>query len=547
MGVLRAAFAFIAIVGLALGGVAGLIVPHGGVATPALAAPGGVSYVPIDPKAYISTKLATAIAQHEDDAAAQAHAAQIWAGLTRRTSQTIGGVRLATYDTWYSPCDVYPGSPVDCAVNNVNPTQATPTPAPTSSPGTGVMLAARPNPIGRNAFVVPEQFFHLPGAAPTDVFSLVKYNREMASFVKQYADAKRLWALIGSRATDIPDTISPHAIMTKPVYELLHTDRPTVLQVWAGPRLDVPPGATSAIYTPGSDTWKRIVVVVPHGVSYTPKREHICVNTYDENGNNTGHYWTSAMPEKVVPLSDFYALPANAESIQDITTARARFAQLHRLRFPGLGAPQTAKTRCPLQTFVAGRSVEALVGMHVATAEYPHVWTWETFWYQPMLTRGLPGAVGPFAHFDAKTAWWTQDGQNFRYTFNPYLEAPFGRCVFLTNAWPRNATTPGPCANVLLPPASPTPPSLTARKAVLPTSVLMPVPNLGRTTNCISCHEDATYATYGNNVTPSPGYVAHDKQPQAAGVPKSILVLNLWSLANDAPTLAPVPSPPPSP
>ncbi|HTW82580.1 MAG TPA: hypothetical protein VMD91_00775 [Candidatus Sulfotelmatobacter sp.] len=535
MGVLRAAFTFVVVVACALGGgVAGLLAVHGATSPAALAAPAAVAYVPIDPADYISTKAATAIATAQNDAAAQAHAARIWSGLTRRTNQSVDGVRLATYDTWYSPCDVFPDNPPDCQVNNANPSQATPTPAP----GGHFALAAQPNPAGRRAFVVPVQFFHEPSLAPSDVFSLVKYNREMASFVGQYANGQQLAALIGQGTAEIPDSISPRAIMTKPVYELLHTTKPTVLQVWAGPGLSVPPSSTSAIFTPGPDTWKTIVVVVPPGVRYTPKPEHVCVNTYDENGNGTGHYWTTATPEKVVPLSDFYALPANAQTIQNVQNARATFARLHRLRFPRLGATASAKFSCPLETFDAGSSVEALVAMHVATAEYPHVWTWETFWYQP-LAKGLPGAVGPFAHFDAKTAWWTQDGNRFRYTFNPYLEAGFGRCVFLTNTWPGNGATPGPCTGTL-PPASPTPPSLAAG-APLPAATNVPVPNLGRTTNCISCHENATYTVLGSKANPGPGYVAHDKQPQAK-VPQSILVLNLWSLANDAPA-PPSPSP----
>jgi hypothetical protein len=64
---------------------------------------------------------------------------------------------------------------------------------------------------------------------------------------------------------------------------------------------------------------------------------------------------------------------------------------------------------------------------------------------------------------------------------------------------------------------------------------------LGRTTNCISCHETATY-TVPANPTIAPGYVAHGSQPQVPTA-NSILVRNLWSLADRAGHPTPAPSP----
>ncbi len=84
-----------------------------------------------------------------------------------------------------------------------------------------------------------------------------------------------------------------------------------------------------------------------------------------------------------------------------------------------------------------------------------------------------------------------------------------------------------------------------ATKPFIPNLTAASVPNLGRTTNCISCHSVATYSLQGPNANPGPGYVAHDAQPQNANVPQSIKVLNMWSMANDAP-FVPSPSPVPS-
>jgi hypothetical protein len=503
-----------------------------------------IEYRAIDPGVFIPAPRASAIAAAHDDAAAQSHAAALWAGLTRRTDQKIAGIPLATFDTWYSPCDVYGPGRGDCEVNNSDPTQVTPSPLPASANGTPRTLSAGPR-IATRKLTIPVQFFHSSSLEPTDVFSLVKYNREMAQFALPYASVNRFKALIGAGTTDIPDTINTHAIMTKPVYELLWTNKPTVLQVWAGPKLEVPPGATTSVAVPGSDTWTKIVVVVPDGMRYTPKPEGYCANTYDQNGNGTGHRFLKAMPEKVVKLSDFYTLPADAQTIVSIQDMRENFRRHQRARFHALGA-SAPPAACPLVVFDTRHAVEALVAMHVATAEYKHTWTWETYWYQPMLARGLPGSVGPFTHFDARTAWWTQDGNAFRYTFNPYLEGGFGRCTFLTNNWPGGGGTPGPC-NPPIAPASPTPASHAmagAANPVIPDRTNVSVPNLGRTTNCISCHSVATYSLQGPNANPGPGYVAHDKQPQTANIPQSIRVLNMWSMANDAPF---VPSPSPAP
>ncbi|HVA29339.1 MAG TPA: hypothetical protein VNF68_14250, partial [Candidatus Baltobacteraceae bacterium] len=85
------------------------------------------------------------------------------------------------------------------------------------------------------------------------------------------------------------------------------------------------------------------------------------------------------------------------------------------------------------------------------------MWTWQTFWWTPNAT---PLDVGnpQFRHFDFGTAYWTVD------------------------------TQPGSTMN------------------------------LGETTNCISCHQQATY-TVSAYPSPVPYYVAHDDQPQIATPP----------------------------
>src|ERR1700694_4007209 len=79
---------------------------------PAKAAPGPtptpITYQPIAPAVYASPNVVATWAATRNEAATYLHAARLWSGLTAYTSQSIAGVPLAVFETWYTPCDVYP-------------------------------------------------------------------------------------------------------------------------------------------------------------------------------------------------------------------------------------------------------------------------------------------------------------------------------------------------------------------------------------------------------------------------------------------------------
>jgi hypothetical protein len=439
-----------------------------------------IHYVPIDPRVFISPQLAAKWANDHNEVAAYQHAAMLWAGLTSMTNQSYHGKQLAVYDTWFSPCDIYKQD-----TNCTSHIFRTPT----------------------EFFEVPRQFFHTPVIDSNNIFSSVRYNAEMKSFVDTgfggapYTTGLGLLGAMAAGQTNLVDTAVPSSMAIKPTYEVLSGTAPTVLPYWKGPVLDVPRGSTTSPFTPGDDTWLQAVLVDPTGHATNHKPISYCVNTYNADGEVIGHHThtIAAGGYRVVPLSDFYAIPLTSADQATLARARADF-RTHQIanmkRVIGV-SPAATVQGCALAKIA--NPVVALIAMHVTSAEFHDTWTWQTFWWQPDV-KPLPGSHGPFSHFDMKTAWWTVDRApyGYRYTFNPYLEAPFGLTTFISNAWPLTGK-PGSVAN------------------------------LGRTTNCISCHETATY-TWATAPSPGPGYVAHGSQPQMGGI-NQIQTRNLWSLA----------------
>lgn len=450
---------------------------------PRATAAGAIVYTPIDPKIFVGHNTAAKWAQTHNEPAVSQHAVALWNGLTALTDQRLAGQRLAVFSTWYTPCEVYP--------NKTNCNHA---------------IVHDPTDIE-----VPQQFFRTPRLSATNVFSGVKYNREMVSFIEQgyqglsYANGKGLVKAIDNGLTNLIDTAPPSAMMTKPVYQLVSMTQPTVIHYWQGPGLNVPLGASTSPLVPDVNTWLKIVVVDPTGKETNTKPRTFCADTIDPYGAVVAHatYTAPARSYKVVPLSEFYWLPMSVAGPAHVAELRARFTAMQERRLvASYGRRALAQDPgCPDVTPV--NPALLFVGMHVVSAELNDVWTWQTFWWTPN-AKPLPGAQGPFAHFDYATAYWTIDKPpyGYRYAFNPYLEAGFGTNVFITPAF----TAKGPGS----------------------------VMNLGRTTDCISCHEAATW-TVNPSPAPSPGYVAHGDQPQVAVKnSKSILARNLWSLADRA-------------
>jgi hypothetical protein len=456
--------------------VPGMHAAFSGAAQPA-AGPRAIRYVPIDPSVFVSRKTVARWAATKNAAAARNHAITLWDGLTAKTGQSFRGVNLSVYDTWYTPCEIYPRTKT-CGHGIIH--------QPT-------MLDLEP----------PEQFFHLPRVSGSDILSGVRYNAEMKAFVDAgyggapYTTGAGLVKAMKAGRKDLPDSASPHAMMLKPTYELLSSTQPTVITYWAGPGLKVGLGASTSPLVPDATTWLKVAVIDPTGKATNAKPVRFCANTIDPSGAvvSSSYYTVPARAYRVIPLAQFYAIPVSSAELHVIARNRAAMQQREREDLAGSG--KSTNVGCPSVT--PPNPVAALVGMHVVTAELKDVWTWQTFWWNPT-TRPLPGAGTQFKYFDLATAYWVVDVKPFgwRYAFNPYLETGFGTDTFGTPYWPRRGR----------------------RGSTI---------NLGLTTNCISCHAQATY-TLVPNAKPTPIYVAHGYQPQLR-LRNAIKTRNLWSLA----------------
>lgn len=447
----------------------------------------GIRYVPISPAVFVSQTTMAQWVKTRNERAIDAHAIALWDGLTAPANEVFHGVPLAIYDTWYSPCQIYPapppGAPSTCTSQIVN--------QPT-------FLGLEP----------PEQFFHSPATTASDILTSVRYNQEMTAFVdtgydgSPYTTGVGLVKAIDVGQTNLVDSTAPTAMMLKPTYDLFSSTQPTVIGYWKGPGLNESLGSSTSPLVPGPKTWLTIAVIDPTGKATNAIPRTYCANTVDPAGNVVASSTYVAPPRsyRVIPLSQFYSIPVTASEIGAIEAERAAFtrrqiAELYRRYGRATPAPG-----CPSVT--PPHPVAALVGMHVVTTEQKDVWTWQTFWWNPN-ARPLPGARRGFQHFDYATAYWKVDRPpyGYRYAFNPYLEGGFGTATFGTTYWPAQGK---------------------------PGSVI----NLGITTNCISCHSQAVYAE-NLKVDLKNIYVAHGSQPQLT-LPKSILTRNLWSLGDRA-------------
>ncbi|HTX60399.1 MAG TPA: hypothetical protein VMH02_12095, partial [Verrucomicrobiae bacterium] len=77
------------------------------------AAAGSIAYVPISSSVFVNPAVVAQWAKTHNEAAVARHAVTLWNGLTAPTNESFNGVRLAVYDTWYTPCEIY-GVSKDC-------------------------------------------------------------------------------------------------------------------------------------------------------------------------------------------------------------------------------------------------------------------------------------------------------------------------------------------------------------------------------------------------------------------------------------------------
>jgi hypothetical protein len=314
--------------------------------------------------------------------------------------------------------------------------------------GEGGALRARGRQLDRG-FHSPVQFHH-PGAVAATattgwqeerLVAGVKYDMSSAEHVwtHDYVDSTRLSALNDSfPATPIDArNIVPFpntAVATKPVYWVVSRTEMTVMPYWAGVDASTDPAQ------PTPSTWTQFVVVDPTGTRVG--------QTVDVSANGTTY------PSEVIGLDRLYSFALTQDEVDAVLStdpaSDVEFAtdSVEVLVIRGDSTVQEMR-----QVGVGDRA--ALVAMHVATKEIGN-WTWQTFWWTPdpdddPLSRDKPAAVtGPFRSFAMQQAYYMTvpsgpaQGED-QVTFNPYLETAFANVGTTSNCMSchQTATWPG--------------------------------------------------------------------------------------------------------
>jgi hypothetical protein len=260
-----------------------------------------------------------------------------------------------------------------------------------------------------------------------------------------------------------------------------HPDGMTVFPYW-DPNYPPPPGGK----TPGSDTWRKCVIVDPGGKHVGETR------TVDCNG-------TKAKPNpvraKVIGLNRFYAVKLSTKD--DVVDAQAVLKS----------SPADRKPPGDRHADIGDYLV--LVAMHVTTKEMAN-WTWQTFWWSltPNVSngRGRPQSVkGVWRNYEMCTAYSMVTPRSAKgrpsACFNPYLETDLGPTKFfkVDNQW------------------------------------FPPDPMAGTRSNCMSCHVRAAFGEVGPRTANygrifNEGYLAPN-DPYFDGLTKTDF---LWSIPGNA-------------
>ncbi len=351
------------------------------------------------------------------------HAWELWAALTAKSGQSVGGQELPIWETWYSRTEVYdPAGPI-------------------------ALRRDRPR---RRSLMVPKQIIHdRPVAAqlatPTNeetairVLSGVKYDEIAARHVwsHQYNNPNQLTAINNSfgPGTPIADrkiVAFPHrAALLKPTYWIIkqsgQNQTLTLLPYWPWPN-ETAPQTTDYPTWPQSITWKTYAAVDPSGqkVGQTVQGQILLWDGTNKNQKPTNPYNYTA---KVVGLDSFYHFTLTADDIAAINASNTN-----------------QKINIIINTTTGEATPEAgdyavLIGMHVTTKEIDD-WTWQTFWWTPdpnanPLSRDQTKEVeGIWKQFAMSPAYYMVEppaskspGQDL-VGYNPYLEldlAPIGQ------------------------------------------------------------------------------------------------------------------------
>ena len=352
------------------------------------------------------------------------HSWNLWAGMTSPSASSFGGSTLPIWETWCGNSEVF------------------------ASQSCETLSSASRN------FQSPSQHTHLihqgisTPATNSQVVSFNKYNPAMANYLLQpqiqngstysYTNGDSLVALNASwpvgtstanrsvnQAPYTPATPSNQgsaAIESKPVMLIVKAVGLTAMPLWRGPSDSWNPS------NPTPETWKTCVLVDPNNnapASTAPVAYNPAIHLGSINRNNTDNSLSGqtagcvASAYLYAPASTLYTFVLSSDAAKDFNNAQGGNA-------------------------VAG-DFAAVVAMHVSTKEISN-WVWQTFWWQPGsdTPSSFPGdktnmttkVTGPWSNFAMCNAWSQTKGANsnqMNVCFNPYLETSPGIPVGITS------------------------------------------------------------------------------------------------------------------
>lgn len=386
---------------------------------------------------------------HYDSVNVYKHAWGIWAGLTAKTDQVYAGDTLLAYQTWLGVTEVQTeiikGSK---ACDGLTKTMRA--------------AFARPHQFGHHLLPLERaQFLQMQEDSVTKNAQLmvtVSYDPNASCYAIKNQILKQSVLNTYAKAGGI-GAIPPFpskAITTKPTYYIVEqSDGMVRLPVWPGP-----PSKLEAF---GPDRWNNYVYVDMKN-QQQPNKPCVPVSR-----NTTS---PDSIANATVNLNDFIHFSLDEQMANHINRSDST---------EGVSGKHRAK---------AGE-VAILICMHVATKEISN-WTWQTYNWAPNPNdpqAPSSGAIaslrpsqlqGAASHYAMSAAYamvlpnqpvtgGTNTGVQPLFAYNPYLEAGF------------HGTAPERGADFQLP------------------SVLLPGPQFGVQTNCMSCHAMATQSN-------APGY-----------------------------------------
>ncbi|QEC40190.1 hypothetical protein [Pseudobacter ginsenosidimutans] len=384
-----------------------------------------------------------------DSVSVYKHGWGIWAGLTAKTDQVYGGDTLLAYQTWLGVTEVQ--------TQIVNGSKACDASAKTMR-----AVLSRPHQFGHHLSPIERaqllqvqedsvtkhaQFMVTVSYDPNAACYAIKNQILKQSVLNTYAKAGGIGAI---------PPFPQKAITIKPSYYIAEASDGLV-------RIPVWPGQPSKLEAFGPDKWNNYVYVDMSN-KQQPNKPLVPVKI-----NTTS---PDSIANATVNLNDFIHFSIDEQMASHINKSDST---------EGVQGKHRAK---------AGE-VAILVCMHVATKEISN-WTWQTYYWAPnpatpfapssnVVASLRPSQLqGAASHYAMQTAYamvlpnqpitgGTNVGVQPLLTYNPYLEAGF------------HGTAPEPRADFQLP------------------SVLLPGPQFGIQTNCMSCHAMATQSN-------APGY-----------------------------------------